>query len=99
MPFIDFVKQAMALPDAWSSSVVGEVGPARIKVLRMDQRPYPEESHAYNEALIVIDGRLELDVEGEALAVASGGMYVVTAGTPHRVREGSYGTLVIVDLQ
>ena len=98
MPIIDFAKQAIALPAAWSSTVVGEVGPARIKVLRMDRRPYPEESHAYNEALIVIDGKLELDLEGEALTIASGEMYVVAAGTPHRVREGSYGTLVIVDL-
>ncbi|KAF1042737.1 MAG: hypothetical protein GAK35_02547 [Herbaspirillum frisingense] len=98
MPLINFAGLARIQASPWSSQIIGEVGPARIKVLRMDHQPYEEESHGYNEALIVIEGRLELDVNGEALSVAGGEMYVVAAGTPHRVRPGSHGTLVIVDL-
>ena len=98
MPHIDFSKLARALPKAWSSSVIGEVGPARIKVLRMDQQAYALETHAFNEALIVIEGKLELDIHGEVLTIAGGEMYLVEAGTPHLVRSGSHGTLIIVDL-
>jgi mannose-6-phosphate isomerase-like protein (cupin superfamily) len=98
MPHIDLIQLAATLPAAWSSTVVGAVGPARIKVLRMDQQPYTQETHACNEALIVMDGKLELDIGGEVLTVAGGEMYLVKAGTPHQVRSGSHGTLVIVDL-
>lgn len=98
MSHIDFIKLAATLPAAWSSAMVGEVGPARIKVLRMDQQPYEQEIHGFNEALIVIEGKLELDIGGEILTIANGEMYLVEAGTPHLVRSGSYGTLVIVDL-
>ncbi|WP_254600342.1 hypothetical protein [Burkholderia latens] len=42
---------------AWKSTIVAEVGPARIKVLRVDAQPYDAQVHDYNEALRVLDGR------------------------------------------
>lgn len=90
---------AAALPRAWSSRVLGRVGTAAVKVLRMDELPVVEERHAESEALLVLDGRLELDVEGEAVTVGPGEMYVVAAGTAHAVRPGSSGTPVIVEAE
>lgn len=56
MPLLDFTALAAQLPDTWKSTRVGQVGPARIKVLRMDAQAYEEETHDYNEGLLVIDG-------------------------------------------
>lgn len=53
MTSIDFKTVAKALPLAWKSTVVGRVGAANIKVLRMDEQSYEEETHDYNEALLV----------------------------------------------
>jgi len=39
MSLIDFKSVAAAQAVAWKSTIVGEVGPARIKVLRMDAQP------------------------------------------------------------
>ncbi|MBB2984780.1 cupin domain-containing protein [Paraburkholderia tropica] len=97
MTIVDFNSLASNKQEAWKSSVVGRVGSANIKVLRMDDQPYAEETHDYNEALLVIDGKLLLRVEGREITVESGQMYLALAGTPHSVLPGSYGSLVIVD--
>jgi len=39
MPIIDFASLAEDLKNPWKSSIIGNVGPAKIKVVRMDQRP------------------------------------------------------------
>ena len=53
---IRLVDAAAQLPEAWSSRVLAAFGDARLKLLRMDEAAYPEESHDYDEALLVLDG-------------------------------------------
>ncbi|MFD5915145.1 cupin domain-containing protein [Kitasatospora sp. NPDC058201] len=94
---VDLFRTASALPQAWSSRALGDVGTARVKVLRMDGTGVAEEVHDVAEVLLVLDGRLELTVEGADLSVRPGELCVVPAGARHTVREGSLGTLVIVE--
>ncbi|MFG2843646.1 cupin domain-containing protein [Kitasatospora sp. NPDC048296] len=91
-------ERAARLPDAWRSQVLGLVGTAAVKVLRMDGRELEPEVHGTAEALFVADGLLELDVEGEELTVGAGGLCQVPAGARHAVRAGSRGTLLIVEV-
>ena len=98
MPLLDFAAIAEQLPDSWKSTCLGQVGPARIKVLRMDAQAYEPESHHYNEGLLVIDGGLRLAIAGEEIDVGPGQMYLVEAHVVHEVLGGSHGTLVIIDL-
>ncbi|NWC44777.1 cupin domain-containing protein [Pseudomonas edaphica] len=98
MPLLDFSAIAAQLPDSWKSTRLGQVGPARIKVLRMDEQAYEEEIHDYNEGLLVIDGQLRLNLGGREVRVNAGQMYLVEAGTAHAVLGGSHGTLVVVDV-
>ncbi|MFC9325523.1 cupin domain-containing protein [Kitasatospora sp. NPDC057015] len=99
MSVVDLVATAVGLPQAWSSRGLGRVGAACVKVLRMDGLPLEEERHAADEALIVLDGRLELEVDGTPVPVRAGELYLVPAGTPHAVRPGSTGTLVVLELE
>lgn len=98
MALYDLRAEADALPEAWHSRILGRIGEANLKVLRMDERSIREEVHEYDEGLLVIDGRLELRVSGETLSVMPGQLYVAKAGVPHTVEMGSFGTLVIIDL-
>lgn len=98
MALIDFGSIAAGLPEAWRSRVVGQVDAARIKVLRMDDAPYPAETHDYNEGLLVVSGRMLLEVAGEEVVVDAGQMYLAEAGVAHAVLAGSHGVLVIVDV-
>ncbi|MFJ2770965.1 cupin domain-containing protein [Streptomyces sp. NPDC087300] len=94
---IDVPDRAARIGDAWSSSVLGRVGRAEVKVLRMDGRTLPLEAHDTAEALFVVDGTLRLIADGAEVDVRAGEMYVVEAGVAHAVRPGSTGTLVIVE--
>ncbi|MBB5939132.1 cupin domain-containing protein [Streptomyces zagrosensis] len=94
---ISLRQAAAGPPRAWCSRVVGRVGEAAVKVLRMSELPVAEESHDVAEALLVLDGTLALEVRGELVTVRTGDLFMVPARTPHRVRPGSEGTLLIVE--
>ena len=98
MNAVDLAETAAGLPEAWSSRRLGMVGAACVKVLRMNELPVGEESHVAAEALLVLDGRLELEVDGMPVSVREGELFMVAAGAAHTVRPGSRGTLVIVEL-
>lgn len=93
----NLVSVARALPAAWRSTVLDIAAGAQVKVLRMDESTYPDETHEFDEALIVLEGQMNLEIHGDVIAVKAGEMYVVPAQTPHAVAAGSHGTLVIID--
>ena len=68
-----------------------------MKIIRLDGEAHSDERHEYPEALIVTKGRMNLIVDGAAVAVNAGGMFVVPEGVLHSVGPNSDGTLVIVD--
>ena len=98
MSLLDLDLISNAMPQAWKSTVVGQVGDSNIKVLRMDEMSSAEEVHDYTEGLLVISGKLMLGVGGEAISVGEGQIYLTEAGVPHAVLSGSHGTLVIIDI-
>ncbi|MFD9691278.1 cupin domain-containing protein [Kitasatospora sp. NPDC059146] len=98
MSVLDVNEEANQLPDAWRSVVLERVGTAAVKVLRMDGRELEEEVHGTAEVLVVTDGVLELDLDGEELTVGTGELCRIPAGTRHAVRAGSHGTLLIVEV-
>ena len=97
MSLVNLRETAAALPEAWSSRPLGQVGTACVKVLRMDELPVVAEVHSEAEVLLVLDGRLELEVDGRGVSVGPGEMWVVAAGVSHAVGPGSRGTLVILE--
>jgi len=93
----DLLHRSSELPQAWRSVVVGQVADANLKVLRMDGAAYPDETHDFDEGLLVLEGRMNLQIGSEVVVVRSGEVFIVPAGQPHAVAPGSHGTLVIVD--
>lgn len=94
----ELARQGAQLEESWQSKWLARVGNANLKLMRMDVQAYPEETHAYAEGLLVLDGELRLEVAGEAIPVATGQLYMVPVGVPHAVRPGSTGTLLIIDI-
>jgi mannose-6-phosphate isomerase-like protein (cupin superfamily) len=97
MSKVDLLEVSSGLATAWRSTVVGKVAGANVKVLRMDGAEYPNEEHSFDEALLVIEGVMNLHLNSETVQVSAGEVYVVPAGVPHAVAPGSHGTLVIID--
>ncbi|CAN7190345.1 cupin domain-containing protein [Acidovorax sp. LjRoot66] len=97
MSKINLPETAQTFPQAWTSRIVGRAAGANVKVLRMDDGAYPDESHDFDEALLVIEGCMRLDLQGQVTEVQAGEVFIVPAGVPHAVAPGSHGTLVIID--
>ncbi|MEU7047202.1 hypothetical protein J3S85_07070 [Streptomyces lavenduligriseus] len=53
-----------------------------MKLLRMDGTPVREEAHGTAGILIVLDGRMELAVQGDPVAVGPGGCTASRPGPP-----------------
>jgi len=98
MPSPDFAAIAGQLPDSWKSIRLGQVGPARIKVLRMNEQAYEEKVHDYNVGLMVISGHLGQSIADEEIHVETDQMYLVEADTAHAVLPDIQCTLVIIDV-
>ncbi|WP_283843917.1 cupin domain-containing protein [Kitasatospora humi] len=96
MRVIDLAARAAELPQVWTSDLAARVGSGEIRVLRMDGAELPWEVHESDEALVVLAGRLNLELADRAVPVTTGRLVVVPAGTEHRVAAGSWGTLVLV---
>ncbi len=94
---LDLAASAASLADAWRSQVVGRAGGANLKVLRMDASAYPDECHDFDEALLVLEGQMHLEIHQAVLTVRAGEVFIVPAGVPHAVAAGSSGVLVIID--
>ncbi|BFO53264.1 cupin domain-containing protein [Acidovorax sacchari] len=94
---IDLLAEARALPVTWRSRVVGRAADANFKIVRMDDAAYPDETHDFDEALLVLEGQMNLDLQGRRIEVGAGEVFIVPAGIPHAVAAGSHGTLVIID--
>jgi mannose-6-phosphate isomerase-like protein (cupin superfamily) len=89
--------QASQLSGPWRSVVIGQAAGANVKVLRMDDRAYPNETHEFAEALLVLEGQMNLELQDKIISVKHGEVFIVPAGIPHAVAPGSHGTLVIID--
>lgn len=97
---MNLVEEAENLAQAWRSRILGNTGGANLKVIRMDEAGIPYESHSeFDEALLVIDGEMQLEIEGEVITMRRGDFQIVPAGKKHKVLPGSYGTLFLVDAQ
>lgn len=99
MAHTNLIEAAAQLQQAWTSKLIGTVGSTRIKLICMDDTTYPAESHDYTEGLLVLDGQMMLNVEGQRMRVGSGEIYLVPAGVRHHVDAGSHGALLILDAE
>ncbi|MEH0884834.1 cupin domain-containing protein [Enterobacter sp. UNJFSC 003] len=90
---------AAGLPKIWQSQILGQVGDASIKVIRMGGEGIAPEVHEhFDELLLVIEGTLPLVVDGEQFTLDVGDYYFVPRGAWHQVPPGSVGTLLLVDI-
>ncbi len=70
-------------------------GPStKIEVLELSQA-HLDEQHEFPEGMFVTSGKVNVLVDGKAIAVSVGGMLIVPPHAVHTVMPASEGTLVI----
>lgn len=87
------------LPDVWRSGVLGTVGNANIKLIRMGGEGIAPEVHPdFDELLLVLEGELPLVVDDRSVTLRAGEYLFVPKGVWHSVPAGSFGVLLLVDV-
>jgi quercetin dioxygenase-like cupin family protein len=66
----------------------------KVEVLELSQA-HLDEQHEFPEGMFVTTGKINLLVDGKAIAVSAGGMLIVPPHAVHSVMPASEGTLVI----
>ena len=74
-----------------------KIGSGKLKLLQLDHEAHDAERHEYPEGLFVARGQAKVIVDGQPVAINTGGMYIVPAGTLHSVETDGQGTVVIFD--
>ena len=74
-----------------------KIGNGKLKLLQLDHESHDEERHDYPEGLFVARGQAKVIVDGQPVAVKTGGMYIVPAGTVHTFQADGNGTVIIFD--
>ena len=89
---------AGALSDVWRSRLLGQVGQANIKLIKMGGEGIPNECHAkFEELLVVIEGQMTLVVDDKIFTLEAGDYYLIPRKAIHCVLPGSHGTLLLID--
>ncbi len=55
----------------------------------------PEHSHPHEQVGVVLEGDLELEIDGEVRLMRPGAMYIIPGGTTHRARAVGGGVRVM----
>lgn len=94
----ELLKLGHGLPKGWRSHIVGEIQGVELKLFKLDEAGLPEECHpAYDEGLLVIEGALQLEIDGIVLEMRTGDYQTIPAGKPHRILPGCSGTMLLLD--
>ena len=81
---IDLLAKARLLEEPWQPHVVAEVNDYQFKVARLAGDFVWHDHPETDEAFLVLDGRLRIDLPGGPVQLAPGELFVVPAGMKHK---------------
>ena len=74
---------AASLTELWSPRVIGEVDDAYIKVAKVRGSLAWHSHENEDELFLILKGRLRIELEGNAVELGEGEMYIVPKGVRH----------------
>jgi mannose-6-phosphate isomerase-like protein (cupin superfamily) len=81
---INFAKKFDLLAEQWAPRVVAELNDYQFKVVRIEGDFVWHDHPETDEAFIVIDGELRIDLRDRSVVLGPGEMFVVPKGTEHK---------------
>lgn len=82
-PVVSPRRVAAALTELWSPRVIAEVDEAYIKVAKVQGSLAWHSHDGEDELFLVLHGRLRIELEGRAVELGEGEMFVVPKGVRH----------------
>lgn len=94
----DLVGIARLLGPRWSGQLVGRPGGVGLKLFKVDAAGLAREMHpGYDEALLMLEGAIDLVLDGEQVSLRAGDLQIIPAGSWHEILPGGHGSFLLVD--
>ncbi|CAI8889787.1 MULTISPECIES: cupin domain-containing protein [Pseudomonas] len=94
---INLAQKAALIDQPWSPRVVAEMNDYQFKVVRIEGEFIWHTHPETDEAFIVIEGTLRIDLPHGSVYVAPGELYVVPRGTEHRTAAEGEARLMMIE--
>lgn len=85
------------LPGPWQPHVVAELNDVQFKVARVEGDFVWHEHEETDEAFLVVEGRLHIDLPDRTVTLGAGELFVVPKGVRHRPRAPGGARIVLVE--
>ena len=94
----DLIGEARRLDANWASKLLGRPGGVGLKLFKIDAAGLAPEMHAaYDEALLMLDGLIELSMDGVRVTLLAGDLQIIPAGVWHEILPGGNGSFLLFD--
>jgi mannose-6-phosphate isomerase-like protein (cupin superfamily) len=94
---IDLLEKCRLLADAWQPRVVAELNDYQLKVVRLEGDFVWHQHPDTDEAFLVIEGSLRIDLEDGSVHLTAGQLYVVPRGVLHKPYAESEAHVLLIE--
>jgi mannose-6-phosphate isomerase-like protein (cupin superfamily) len=95
---VNFAAKFARIPQPWQPRVIAEMNDYQFKLARLDGEFIWHHHAETDEAFIVLEGTLRIEMRGGAVRLGPGEMYVVPKGVEHRpCTEGGEVKLLLIE--
>ncbi|KPA91223.1 MULTISPECIES: cupin domain-containing protein [Pseudomonas] len=94
---VNLAHKVSLIDEHWSPKVVAEMNDYQFKVVRIEGEFIWHSHPETDEAFIVLDGTLRIDLPHGSVYVGPGELYVVPRGVEHRTAADSEARLMIIE--
>ena len=83
--------------DKWQPKVIAEMNDVQFKLVRVEGEFLWHQHADTDEAFLVIEGELEIDLPSQTVRLGEGEMFVVPKGVEHRPRAVTEAKIMLVE--
>ncbi|MGG5289031.1 cupin domain-containing protein [Pseudomonas shirazensis] len=94
---INLAQKAALIEQQWSPRVVAEMNDYQFKVVRIEGEFIWHAHPETDEAFLVLEGTLRIDLPGRSVHVGAGELYVVPRGIEHRTAAQGEAKLMMIE--
>ncbi len=94
---INFAEKLTKFSDQWQPRVIAELNDYQFKIVRIEGDFIWHDHPATDEAFIVLEGMLRIDLPDGAVSIGPGEMYVVPKGIKHKPYAASEVKMLLIE--
>ena len=94
---INFAEKLTKFSDQWQPRVIAELNDYQFKIVRIEGDFIWHDHPATDEAFIVLEGMLRIDLPDGAVSIGPGEMYVVPKGLKHKPYAASEVKMLLIE--